>query len=291
MKLANFFRSSLLTISMCVLLVFLPTASAFAQGPDRSDPYLEAIPYVQFETRSAEPEAVRYLLGDRSSPNMWSLEKRLPNDKASEAGSFRPDRSFSLAGTSSEAMLATLDAKGVRQFDREIVVGTIYEADGSEQYVAALRLDFVVMDGSREVTEAALVPILKGTDLDNLGLVAEELANRVTSRAVPGDVGFKDFAAPAAKSTCRHYCFEDYTTDLNICTAIALACVTAITGVAVGCILACPGTGPLVIPCLIACGVVDVAGLALCLLNEWSCRRTAARTKNSCIRDCGPPIH
>ncbi len=290
MILSNRFQSSLLTISMCLLLVFLPAASALAQGPDRSEPYLAALPYIQFETRSAEPEGVHYLLEDRSSPSMWSLEKRLPGRKATEAGSFRPAHSFSLSGTSSEALMAALYDKGIRQYDREIVVGTLYATDGSEQYVAALRLDFAVMDGDREITEAALVPILKGTGLDKLELVAAELANRATSRAIPGDVGFKSGAEPAGKSTCRHYCSVEFQTDLNICSAIAVACVTAITGVAVGCVLACPATGPLVVPCLIACGVTDIAGLALCLLNEWSCRRAAARTRSSCMRDCGPPV-
>lgn len=288
------FPSTFIVVTLSFLLVLLPVTAAMADAPSaqtdpRTEQLLDAVGYVSFETRSAEPESIHYLRPDQSSPDMWGLEKRFPDKSTADAGSFRLSKSTSLTGSLSSEVVAAMDDKGVRNYTRDLVVGTIYAPDGAEEFVAALRFDLVIADGDTDVSESVMVPILRGTNLEKLQIVADELADKVASRELAPDAQIKAFTPIPQKSTCRHYCMQEYQTDIFICKATATACITAVTGVAIGCILACPATGPAVVPCLIACGVVDVAGVAVCLLNEWSCRRAAGRQRASCMRDCGPP--
>jgi len=284
MKRSREFRTATLAIALSFLLVLLPMASAVAQTETRAEKIIDAARSVRIQTRSADPESMLYLGEDRFSPDMWSLESRRTDKAATDAGRFQPAQRFSLAGAMSDEMIEILRGRGVLQYDREIVVGTIYDLDGGEQLVAALRFDLVVDDGA--VQESIMVPIMTGTNLEALLLIAGDLAETVISRSVPDIVTVKDFEVVPGKSTCLNHCLQEYSTDIGICTGIALACITGITGVGLACILACPATGPLVIPCLILCGVIDLSGIAGCTLTRWSCFRSAKRQLDSCKKEC-----
>lgn len=282
-------RSAPLILTMCLLMVFLPATSAIAQVGEKAVSLSDAISTVRVETTSADPGAVRYLR-DTSSADLWELEKRPQGKAAERAGTFRLHRSMPFSHASTEAMRATLGARGVEQYDREMVVGTVYKANGQEQYVAALRFDIAVKDGEALVRESAMVTLMTGSNLRDLEVVAGELGQELGGRQVPQFSPAPEAGSPAAKSTCRHYCIIEHEKDVRLCTNIYRACITAAGAGVVGCLLACPATGPLVIPCIIACGVADAAIVALCFFSRRQCVRQAGRDKLSCIDRCPPLI-
>ncbi len=282
-------RSAPFTMMMCLLLMFLPTASALAQADGKAVSVVDAISTVRFETGSGDPGAVRYLR-DTSGADLWELEKRPQGKAAESSGSFRLHSSIPLSVTSTEAMRATLEARGVEQYERELVVGTVYQTNGQEQYVAALRFDIRVKDDEDIVRESAMVTLMTGSNLHDLEVVAGEFGRELSGRQAPKFSPISEGDSPASKSTCRHYCILEHETDVRLCTNIYRACITAAGAGVVGCLLACPATGPLVIPCIIACGVADAAIVALCFFNRTQCVRQAGRDKLTCIDRCPPLI-
>ena len=279
-------RSAPFTLMMCLILMFLPAASSLAQAEGKAVSAADAITTVRVETGSGDPGAVRYIR-DTSGADMWELEKRPQGKAAERTGMFRLQTSLPLSVAATEEMREMLEARGVEQYERELVVGTLYKTDGKEQYVAALRFDIAVQDGEDVVRESAMVTLMTGSNLHDLEVVAGELGRELGGRQVPKFSPISEGGSPAAKSTCRHYCIEDHETDVGLCTNIYRACIAAAGAGVVGCLIACPATGPLVIPCIIACGVADAAVIALCFFNRTQCIRQAGRDKLDCLDRCG----
>jgi len=187
--------------------------------------------------------------------------------------------------------MAVLESKGVRQFDRELVVGTIYAPDGSERLVAAVRFDFVLEDGA--VQASGMVPIMTGTSLEALQVVAEQVAEVMVTRSMPSSIGPGGLDTVPGKSACRHYCSEDLASNTLHCNLVSTACIAAAGAAATLCAIACPATGPLVLVCLAACVVGDAAAISLCVLANNKCKRDARRVWRDCLSGCPldpPPV-
>ncbi len=69
--------------------------------------------------------------------------------------------------------------QGILELDRQIAVGTLHEAGAIERHVGVLRFDLVQSENGSVKHEHRIVPILRGTDFENLERVAGEIARRL----------------------------------------------------------------------------------------------------------------
>ena len=280
-------RSVALAAAMSLLLLLLPTASTLAQQSGSDDRLLDASQDVRFNTRSGDPASILYLGDDRSSPDLWSLESRRTGEDSSYAGSFQPAHRVSLEGMASSEALELLKARGVQQFDNELVVGTHFHPDGREELVAAIRFDYIFENGVEHFS--AMTPMFTGYSLEALRITATELADAMISGMAPDRLGFEEFDSVPGKSTCEHYCNQDFEFDMSHCGGIFAAQMAAAAAAGTLCVIACPASGPLVAICLAACVTAVLAAEAAALLNVRKCTRDARRAKARCLQACGPP--
>ena len=84
------------------------------------------------------------------------------------------------------------------------------------------------------------------------------------------------------------YCDEIYDTDVNACRFAALACEGACTAVALGGLIACMFTGPLVPACIAVVIAAEAVCIAACLAQQRSCNLQAYSAWLVCEYACAP---
>ncbi len=282
-------RSSLTSVTawfLSLLLIVIPASTLSAQTGGSVDVWADALPSVRVNTLAATPNESHYIQAT-SNPDLWNLEKRIPGKVANSSGRFRLRRSIAIDTKTVDEVRGLLRKKGILSLDRQLVLGTYYDPRGGESYVSGIRMDVVTVDeNGAEVADSVLIPMLDSQYFDKLESVTIALAEALDNRSVDAGVSIKSTPDFAQKSVCINYCEMEVQDATSLCNTTANACIASVTGFAIACVLACPTTGPLVIPCLLTCGAGDVFAVLLCKLTQQSCLSTARRNDRACRRAC-----
>lgn len=287
--------SALMCAPMCVvlslLLLLLPVSTAWAQPGEV--PESGTASGISLFPNVHDPEGARFLRGD-STADIWVLESRVPGKASEQAGIFRLDTEVALPpqlGVHPPGK--SIEDSPIKRYDRKLAIGTMIDAQGNESPMAVVRFDIAVADGETMIYETVIKPLYHGESLAALVEVANEAADamrsqRTSERAAPFTPAPPAVSQPPqAKSICPVYCRMDYRDELASCKDEQDACIIGVTGVAIGCVLACAALAPPAVPaCLLPCGVVDIAGIIACVLVKRACDRRAGVDLRNCLRNC-----
>ncbi len=281
-------RSSLTSALACLLsllMIFIPAATLSAQVGDPAPGWVDAVPSVRVNTLAATA-AASHIIHETSDPDLWDLEKRLPGKAVERAGSFRLQRAMAIGGESSANVKTFLREKGILQNDRQLVLGTYDAPDGSQKFVSGLRFDIVMAEeNGTEIAQSVFVPMLDSDDFSKLEELTTAFADALEKQFLEPTVPVKSGPGVAQKSVCINYCEMDLQDAMSKCLTNANICL-GLSNVAKLCVFACPATGPLALPCVVACGVGNALAALACLLGKWNCESTARSNDRACRRAC-----
>ena len=284
---------SWISVMLSMLLVLMPVTPVFAEATNGSPAGDIRFGAVRVLPNPAAPESALYLR-PTDDDHWWSLEQRVAGKLTSPSGSFRIDKTFDVPTKHDRALSPILEQKGVRKFERTMVTGTLYGIDGEMRQVGGILLDIVVVEEGAETAERVFVPMIESSDPVALERLSAKIGETLRAQdrftdSTPGKAltsRADTFAMLEKSSTCEKSCHDDFDEDRAICKLGFTACVGLSSAVTIGCLVACPASGPLVIPCIIACGVIDVSGALLCLVDFYLCQSQAEDDYHNCEREC-----
>lgn len=288
--------STLLACALAALLLFLPSAGAFAQAGDTATGLGgdRGRASIAVASRAQLTEGVGFVAAG-SSDHVWALEARAEGKAAQPRGAFIVEQSFDWP---SALDTAPADALGksrpirisenavVDSMEVRLAVGTLRTAEGDESFVGLLRMDLAYRFDDVAYNESTLTPLFSGETLEEARTFGHELAETVAW----GLAKRATAAAPLNKSICRVYCQMDHIDRIDSCTDRANACIGNVGAGALLCLGGCLTFAPQLLPaCVALCLGSEALIIVSCLLEQQACIRDAGRELNSCLRDCPIP--